>query len=130
MSIGVLIDSCLFIDHLRARDKTSTLLADVLSRFVAHAISTVIQYEVEVGMTEFHQEQWNSILEKLTVLPFERKMVLHACEIKHGLKAKGQQIEIADLFIAATAVANDVPLATLNRKHFEQIDGLKIIAPE
>ena len=129
MSIGILIDSCLLIDHMRARNKADTPLADVLNRFVTHFISTVIQYEVEVGMTESHQEQWDSILEKLTVLPFERKMVLHACEIKHGLKAKGQQIEIADLFIAATAVANDVTLATLNRKHFEQIDGLKIIAP-
>ena len=129
MSIGVLIDSCLFIDHLRARDKTSTLLADVLSRFVAPAISTVVQYEVELGITAFHQELWDSIFEDLTVIPFESLMVLQACKIRRSLKAKGKQIEIADIFIAATAIVCNMPLATLNRKHFEPIEDLKLIAP-
>ena len=31
------------------------------------------------------------------------------------------------LFIAAAAVANKLPLATLNRKHFERIEALKMI---
>ncbi len=36
-------------------------------------------------------------------------------------------IDIADLFIAATAVAYKYPIVTLNRKHFERIDGLTVI---
>ena len=89
MSIGVLIDSCLFIDHLRARDKTSTLLADVLSLFTMPSTSTVVQYEVELGMTDAHRELWNRIRKRLTILPFESSMALQACKIKHNLKAKG-----------------------------------------
>jgi len=34
------------------------------------------------------------------------------------------------LFIAATAIANGLPLATLNRKHFDPIEGLKLFYPE
>ena len=34
---------------------------------------------------------------------------------------------IADLFIAATATSRNLPLATLNKKHFERIDSLQII---
>jgi len=127
MSLGILIDSCLFIDHLRAKDKTNTPLARVLRLYTGHFISTVIEYEIEVGMTEAHRELWNNISEGLTVVPFDSTMALAACDIKHGLRAKGVQIELADLFIAATAIAYDLPLATLNHKHFEQIDGLKLL---
>lgn len=36
-------------------------------------------------------------------------------------------IDTADLFIAATAIANSLPFATLNKKHFDRIEGLKIV---
>ena len=43
------------------------------------------------------------------------------------LKRKRKQIAIADLFIASTAIAYDLPIATLNKKHFERIDELQIV---
>ncbi len=130
MSSGVFVDSCLFIDHMRAKDKTNTFLAEVLRRYAEPCISSIVEYEVELGMTENHRELWNSILECSTVCPFGRSAALIACEIKRRLKIKGRQIDIADLFIAATAIGGGLPLATLNRKHFEQIDGLKLVVPE
>ena len=36
-------------------------------------------------------------------------------------------IGLADIFIAATAIEHDLPLATLNRVHFERISALHII---
>ena len=130
MSSGILIDSSLFIDHMRAKDKKNTFLADVLRRGSVLFISTVVEYEVELGMTPLHIEQWSIIRRRLKILPFESLMALTACRIKNELKAKGKQIDLADLFIAATAIANGLPLATLNRKHFDNIDGLKLIVPQ
>jgi predicted nucleic acid-binding protein len=127
MSAGVIIDSCLFIDHMRMKDKTNTPLAKVLRQYTEHFIPTVVEYEIEVGMTESYRGLWNNILDGLTIIPFDSSMVLTACKIKQGLKAKGQQIDLADLFIAATAMTHDLPLATLNDKHFDQIDGLKLL---
>lgn len=46
--------------------------------------------------------------------------------INAGLKRKRKQIDIADLFIAATAINFNLPIATLNRKHFERIEILNI----
>jgi len=129
MSSGILIDSCLFIEHMRIKNKTNTALANVLRLGSDLFISTVVEYEVELGMTQFHQELWNSLRRRLKILPFESQMAMMACKIKHDLKAKGIQIEVADLFIAATAVVNELPLATLNRKHFESVDGLKLLLP-
>ena len=40
---------------------------------------------------------------------------------------KGKQIEDSDIFIAATAIVNDCTLVTANIKHFERVEGLKLI---
>lgn len=44
-----------------------------------------------------------------------------------ALKPKNALIELADLLIGATAISNSVPLATLNKKHFERIPNLVLI---
>lgn len=60
-------------------------------------------------------------------MPFDQICVKSAVEINANLKRKRKQIDIADLFIAATSIANELPLATLNINHFERIEGLRII---
>jgi tRNA(fMet)-specific endonuclease VapC len=61
------------------------------------------------------------------VLPFDKESANVAVQINNTLKRKRKQIDIADLFIAATAISNKLPLATLNSKHFERIDSLILI---
>jgi len=53
--------------------------------------------------------------------------VQQAVIINRQLKLKRKQIDLADLFIAVTAITNNLPFATLNRKHFERIDTLNIV---
>ena len=43
------------------------------------------------------------------------------------LKRKREQIDLADLFIIATAVTHKLLFSTLNRKHFDSIDELPIV---
>jgi tRNA(fMet)-specific endonuclease VapC len=43
------------------------------------------------------------------------------------LKQKGQLIEAEDLFIGATALHNQLKLATGNLRHFERIVGLEFV---
>jgi tRNA(fMet)-specific endonuclease VapC len=61
------------------------------------------------------------------VLPFDQVAVQQAVVINNQLKLKSKQIGIADLFIAAIAMSNNMPFVTLNKKHFERIQGLEII---
>lgn len=49
-----------------------------------------------------------------------------AIQIQHSLKRKRKQLDIADLFIAATAATNNLPIATLNKKHFERVDNITL----
>jgi len=130
MSIGIFIDSCLIIEHMRAKDKANTFFADLVRQHKERYISTVVEYEVELGMTANHQVLWNTIMKRLIIVPFTSSIVRTACKVKHELKAKGKHIDLADLFIAATAIVNGLPLATLNRKHFDNIDGLRLLLPQ
>ncbi len=47
--------------------------------------------------------------------------------MNRALRSKNRLIELVDIFIASTAVANDLSLATMNTKHFDRIESLKII---
>ncbi|MER3472414.1 MAG: PIN domain-containing protein, partial [Chitinophagaceae bacterium] len=69
----------------------------------------------------------NSIFRAITVIPFDETSANTAVTINNDLKKKRKQIDIADLFIAATAVAHNLELVTLNKKHFERIETLKIL---
>ena len=50
-------------------------------------------------------------------------------QVRQDLKSGGNVIEDIDIFIAATCLANNCTLITLNKKHFERIKNLKIFAP-
>jgi predicted nucleic acid-binding protein len=56
------------------------------------------------------------VLQAITVIPLDEISVDTAVTINNILKRKRKQIDLADLFIAATAVAYNLSLATLNKK--------------
>lgn len=58
------------------------------------------------------------ITEDLVVLPFDEDVAQRAAEIYHGLKRRNQLIEFRDIFIAATCLVHNLPIATLNKKQF------------
>ncbi|SEP39041.1 type II toxin-antitoxin system VapC family toxin [Mucilaginibacter sp. OK283] len=63
----------------------------------------------------------------LSVLPFTDTVAQKAAQIYHQLRQSNQMIEFRDIFIAATCIVNEMPIITLNKKHFKRIDGLKIL---
>ena len=66
------------------------------------------------------------LTEDLSILPFTDAVSIQAAQIYHRLRLSNQMIEFRDIFIAATCIVNELPIATLNKKHFKRIEGLKI----
>ena len=48
--------------------------------------------------------------------------------ISRGLRVSGEAIGSNDTWIAATALAHEVPLLSRNAEHFERVPGLEVIA--
>ncbi len=123
----VMVDTSILIDFYRKTDKNNSLWIALVRQGYDFAISAITKYEIYSGASKGQVEYWNRILQAVTVIPFDESAVNTAVEINTTLKQKRKQIDLADLFIGATAVANNLPFATLNKKHFDRIQGLRIV---
>jgi tRNA(fMet)-specific endonuclease VapC len=123
----ILIDTSILIDFYRKTNKSNTVWMALVRQQYEFAISAITKYEIYAGATQSQLSFWDSVLQKITVISFDENTVNISVEINKELKRKRKQIEIADLFIAATAIMYNIPFATLNRKHFERIDKLNLL---
>lgn len=123
----ILVDTSILIDYYRKTDKEKSVWLNLVRQGYSFAISTVTKYEIYSGATPSQVIFWDSILQAIAVMPLDELSVDTAVTLNISLKKKRKQIDLADLFIAATAVAYDLPLATLNRNHFDRIDILNVI---
>jgi predicted nucleic acid-binding protein len=123
----ILVDTSVLIDYFRKADKENAALVAIVKQGYTYCISSVTEYEIYRGALLGQIAFWDNLLQKVEVLPFDKAASRIAVNINAELKRKRKQIEIADLFIAATAVANDLKLATLNKKHFDRIEALSLM---
>ncbi len=123
----MVIDTSIFIEHLRAKNKLKTKLYNLPSDAELF-ISAVSLYELYMGATTLEKENdVKLITEDLSILAFSDAVAVEAAKIYHQLRLSNKMIEFRDIFIAATCIVNDLPIVTLNRKHFSRINGLKIL---
>ena len=123
----VLVDTSLLIDLFRRKDKKNAFLVSLVEQGYTYCISAVTNYEIYRGASLGQETFWSTLLGKIIVLPFDESASRTAAAIAAALKRKNKQIAAPDLFIAATAISNNLPLATLNKKHFEQIEELQLV---
>jgi predicted nucleic acid-binding protein len=93
----MVIDTGIFIEHLRAKDKTITTLYKLSDNSVLY-ISSVSVYELYMGATS--KEKWKDVqilTEGLIVLPFSSIVATKAAQIYHQLKLTNQLIEFRDI---------------------------------
>ncbi|MES2277739.1 MAG: type II toxin-antitoxin system VapC family toxin [Bacteroidota bacterium] len=122
----MVIDTGIIIEHLRAKDKLNTTLYQLSDQPDLY-ISAVSLYELYMGaITKEKERDIQLLTDSLEILPFNDTVALKAAQLYHQLKAKNQLIEFRDIFIAATCIVFELPIVTLNKKHFKRIDGLKI----
>jgi len=123
----MVIDSNIFIEYLRAKDKHKTVLYS-LSNHKPLYISAVSLYELYMGAITVEKKKDVQLLtEDLTVLPFDEHVANQASEIYHQLKKENLVIEFQDIFIGATCIVFDQPLITTNNKHLKRIQGLRFV---
>jgi len=130
MPAGVAVDTCVLIEFLRAKDKSKTMYARFARNAVPLFISAIVLFEVRAGLNASNQECLLGLLRKTVCLPFDMRTAEIAADLSKTLRKSRIQVESSDLFIAATAIAHELPLATLNRKHFECIEGLILVDGE
>ncbi len=123
----ILVDTSILIDFYRKTDKANSKWISLVREGYEFAISAITKYEIYSGASPTQLTFWDSVLQQITIIPFDEKTVDVAVNINSELKRKRKQIDIADLFIAATAILYNIPFATLNTKHFDRVEKLKML---
>jgi tRNA(fMet)-specific endonuclease VapC len=123
----ILLDSSILIELFRKKDKSKTSFYSLSKSYSDYCISSVTYYEIGIGNRKRHNDFWQELSQKLSIIPFDKACAATAIDIYLDLLNKNKMIDLADLLIGATALTHDIPIATLNIKHFERINKLEII---
>jgi tRNA(fMet)-specific endonuclease VapC len=125
----ICLDTNVLIAHKRAKkaDKDKTFLYRLATKSYQFAVSSITVYELLRGDNQDEDAYWKVMFNNMTVLDFDSNCAEHAANIYQNLKKKGMLIEPEDLLIAATALGNNMNLATGNIKHFDRVVGLELV---
>jgi predicted nucleic acid-binding protein len=126
----ILADTDVVIDFLRRRDPARSKIRE-LSLSGQLQTTAVTSFELLCGLSEDRRAAaLLDFLSSIEALPMDGSAAEAAAKIHRELVAKGQSIGMADSLIAGIAIANDMPLLTMNRRHFERVPGLTLVPLE
>jgi tRNA(fMet)-specific endonuclease VapC len=69
-------------------------------------------------------------LELVRILPYTEVTAIEHARIWAELESSGKMIGYYDIIVAATAIERGSTVATFNKRHFNQVKGLKLIEPK
>ncbi|MBS3125578.1 type II toxin-antitoxin system VapC family toxin [Candidatus Woesearchaeota archaeon] len=126
----MILDTTILIDFLRGEERAIRFVADhsplwttevnVFELFVGAYLGGVVQKK---------KDNAGALIERLIVLPLDRKASIKAAELASELIKKGLTVETADNLIAGIALTNGITeIVTANKSHFERFDELKVIS--
>jgi tRNA(fMet)-specific endonuclease VapC len=76
------------------------------------------------------QQYLQALLSVLPVIPYTEQTAYEHARVWAELESAGKMIGFYDVIVAATALERGSEVATFNKKHFVQVQGLKVIEPK
>ncbi len=122
----VLTDTSVIIDFLRKKNKRNSALWKIRENNECF-MSSVTLFELQCGSkTEKHSEDIEKLRKWIKIIPFDDDISEISSIIYQQLKRNHSLIEFRDIFIAATAIADNLCVATLNTNHFERVKDISL----
>lgn len=131
--MAILIDTSVFIEIERGEKKLDDFIAHSAEQSVAIAaisVSELIHGALRAKAPALRAKRANfidQIISNCEILSFDLPAARVHAELWAELSAKGINIGAHDLMIAATAIANDMPILTGDRRSFPRIPGVEVI---
>ncbi len=120
-SVELLLDTNVLINIWRG----SPDLEEVTGKFLC-GVETIACVEFLQGVNNRRKKKADEFIERFAFVPFSAEISYRAVLlIREHAHLKG--LRLADALIAATCVELKIPLLTLNTKHFEFINGIRLI---
>ena len=121
-----MIDTSVLIGRFRREPRAMAALERVGDAGLLLCDAIVAEVLAGTRNRKEYTETKRELFSQFHVLPLTMEVTQCFRAILDGL-AMGRNIHFADQLIAATAIAHNVPLLTLNSKHFKGIKGLRLV---
>lgn len=122
----VVVDADVMIEVLRKNPVVASYLRNDIGNFNI-VISAITIAEIQQGATNKENlQRINRLLKQYIVLPID----FHISNIFSTLVQKyvlSHETDIGDTFVAATALHYQLPLLTMNYKHYKHIPNLQLV---
>ncbi len=131
MSFAYLLDTSVLSQPLKDQPLRGVQRRWTPERSPGLCTSSICQAELLRGLEGRQSEKlWRRYRDYLagevTVVPFDEHAAVTYSRLCARLQAAGTRRDMADLLIAAAAIAADLTLATLNVRHFDDLGGLRV----
>lgn len=90
-------------------------------------ITPTVAGEIACGASMDRRESWEKFLLPYELLGINAEAAWHYGQQYRALASEGQLIGGNDLWIAATALAHELPVATGNTEEFRRVEGLHVV---
>ncbi len=124
----ILADTDVLIDYLK---DVQPIAGKVLEYREADSLGTTVVscFELLNGARQGRLgDRVRHLVATMPIISLDQAAATQAALIHQDLEQIGRAIGMADSLIAGIALANDLPLLTRNRKHFEHIQGLRLVS--
>lgn len=131
MKIAYLIDTDWVIDHLNKIDKVTQKLKELRPAGIALSVISLAELYEGVYYSKdpaTSQKVLNTLLGDFQVLGVDEEICKVFGKERGKLRQRGKLVSDFDLLIASTCLYYNLPLLTNNRKHYETVEGLKILS--
>ena len=119
--MSILVDTDVLIEYLRNNETIVKRFLEVYKREKRLCFSPVTRAEIVAGLRKGEGEITTKLFGLMECLKIDDAVGHKAGEYMKTFRAS-HSTEMADALIAATAHLNDVPLWTLNKKHYPMKD--------
>jgi tRNA(fMet)-specific endonuclease VapC len=118
MNQKYLLDTDVLVAYLRGYTETVDLLKAFARNGAAFSLSVVTVVEIESGVRSSEKAKTRELLDNLEIHPLDASTAYLAGSFLRQHRQKGVSLSLADVVIAATAVAKDLILFTYNQRHY------------
>jgi len=124
--VKTIVDTSALIAYLR-KDPPGEIVFRLLEE-EAVIVPAVCVFELLAGVrSERHVQQRRQLLDLSEIAETDRDISEKAAELFTELRSKGITIDNEDLIIAASSIILNLPLLTVNKKHFVYIANLDLV---
>ena len=128
--MGVLIDTDLLIDLERGRPDAERVLGEEERAISVITVSELLHGVLRAtGATRARRGAFvEHLLASLRAIPITEPVARAHADIWSQMARRGETIGSHDLWIAATAIAHGLGVATRNTAHFGRVPGLRVVS--